>query len=140
MRVMVLIKSNEQTEAGLMPGEELLTEMIKYNEKLAKAGVLLAGDGLHPSSKGARVTWLVDNEITVVEGPFPDPQELVAGFWLWQVKSVEEAVEWAKRCPNPVGWEGVVEIRQVFDADDWGEAFTPELREKAGQLISDSQH
>ena len=117
-----------------MPGPELLGEMMAYNQELAKAGVLLAGDGLHPSVKGARVQWSEQNDISVVHGPFPGAEDLVAGFWMWQVDSIEEAVEWAKRCPNHLGWAGVVELRQVFEADDWGDAFTEELRAKASQL------
>lgn len=138
MRVMVLIKSNDRTEAGFMPGEDVLADMMEYNLQLAKAGLLLAGDGLQPSAKGARVVWSQTNETTVVAGPFPLAEELVAGYWLWQVDSIEQAVAWARRCPNPVGWGGVVEIREVFEADDWGEAMTPGLREKAEQLFAES--
>jgi hypothetical protein len=131
---MVLIKSNDKTEAGLRPGPELFGEMMAYNQELAKAGVLLAGDGLHPSVKGARVRWSEENDITVVEGPFGGAEDLVAGYWMWQVESMAEAVEWAKRCPNHLGWAGVVELRQVFEAADWGDVFTPEMLAKAGQL------
>jgi hypothetical protein len=128
MRFMVLIKANKDTEAGVLPDERLLTEMGQYNEELAKAGVLLAGEGLHPSSKGARVKFSGEKR-TVVDGPFAETKELIAGFWLWQVKSKEEAIEWVKRCPNPTGAEAEIEIRQLFEADDFGPAFTPELRE-----------
>jgi hypothetical protein len=124
---MVMVKANKDTEAGVMPSQELLEEMGKYNEELAKAGVMLAGEGLHPSSRGARVRFSGDKR-SVVDGPFAETKELVAGFWLIQVKSLEEAIEWVKRCPNPTGAEGEIEIRQVFEAEDFGEAFTPELR------------
>jgi hypothetical protein len=128
MRFMVLVKANKDTEAGVLPDERLLTEMGQYNEELAKAGVLLAGEGLHPSSKGARVKFSGEKR-TVIDGPFAETKELIAGFWLWQVKSKEEAIEWVKRCPNPTGAEAEIEIRQLFEADDFGPAFTPELRE-----------
>ena len=128
MRFMVMIKANEDTEAGVLPSEELLTEMGKYNEELVKAGVLLAGEGLQPSSKGARVRFS-GAERTVIDGPFTETKELIAGFWLIQVKSKEEAIEWVKRAPNPMpGTEPEIEIRQVFEADDFGAEFTPELR------------
>ena len=133
MRFMILVKANKDTEAGVMPSEELLTEMGKYNEELVKAGVLLAGEGLHPSSKGARVKFS-GNKRTVTDGPFTEAKELIAGFWLWQVKSKEEAIEWVKRCPNPTGVESEIEIRQVFEADDFGAEFTPELREQEERL------
>jgi hypothetical protein len=133
MRFMVLVKANKDTEAGVLPDERLLTEMGKYNEELAKAGVLLAGEGLHPSSKGARVKFSGAKR-TVIDGPFPETKELIAGFWLWQVKSKEEAIEWVKRCPNPTGAEAEIEIRQVFEADDFGPALTPELREAEERL------
>jgi hypothetical protein len=133
MRFMVIVKANKDSEAGVMPSEELLTEMGKFNEELSKAGVLLAGEGLHPSSKGARVKFSGANR-TVIDGPFAETKELVAGFWLWQVKSKEEAIEWAKRCPNPTGEDGELEIRQVFEAEDFGEEFTPELREQEERL------
>jgi len=126
MRVMVLIKADRDTEASVMPSEQLLTEMGKFNEELVKAGVLLAGEGLHPSSKGKRVRFS-GTQRTVVDGPFTQTKELIAGFWLWQVKSMEEAVEWIKRCPNPTGAESEVELRPVFEMDDFGE-MTPELR------------
>lgn len=127
MRFMVMVKANADSEAGVMPSTELLTEMGKYNEELAKAGVLLAGEGLHPSSKGARMKFS-GTKRTVVDGPFTEAKELVAGFWLIQVKSKEEAIEWVKRCPNPMDGESEIEIRQLFDAADFGDALTPELR------------
>ena len=133
MRVMVLIKANADSEAGVMPSQELLAAMGKYNEELVKAGVMLAGEGLHPSSKGKRVRFSGDKR-TVIDGPFAETKELVAGFWLWQVKSMEEAVEWVKRCPNPTGIEGDVEIRPVFEAEDFGPELTPELREQEARL------
>jgi hypothetical protein len=129
MRFMVLVKADKNSEAGILPDEKLLTEMGKFNEELVKAGVMLAGEGLHPSSKGARVRFSGDKR-TVIDGPFTEAKELVAGFWLWQVKSKEEAIEWVKRCPNPTGAEGEIEIRQVFEAADFGAEFTPELREQ----------
>ncbi len=128
MRFMILLKANQDTEAGILPSEELLTEMGKYNEELVKAGVLLAAEGLHPSSKGARVQFS-GGKRTVVDGPFAETKELIAGFWLIQVRSKEEAIEWVKRCPNPLEGEAEIEIRQVFEASDFGEALTPELRE-----------
>lgn len=133
MRFMVIVKASKDSEAGVLPGKELLTEMGKYNEELAKAGILLAAEGLHPSSKGARVRFS-GAERTVIDGPFAETKELIAGFWLWQVKSKEEAIEWVKRCPNPHNEEGEVEIRQVFEADDFGAEFTPELREQEKRL------
>jgi hypothetical protein len=133
MRFMVLIKASKDSEAGVLPSQELLTEMGKFNEELVKAGVMIAGEGLHPSSKGARVRFSGAKR-TVIDGPFPETKELIAGFWLWQVKSKEEAIEWVKRCPNPHMTEGDVEIRQVFEAEDFGDALTPELREKEERL------
>jgi hypothetical protein len=127
MRFMVLVKADENSEAGGMPSKDMLTQMGKYNEELAKAGVMLAGEGLHPSSKGARVRFSGDKR-TVTDGPFAETKELVAGFWLWQVKSKEEAIEWLKRAPFDGGTE--IELRQVFEADDFGDEFTPELREQ----------
>jgi hypothetical protein len=132
MRVMVLIKANHDTEANVMPSEQLLTEMGKYNEALVKAGVMLAGEGLHPTSKGKRVRFS-GTKRTVIDGPFAETKELIAGFWLWQVKSMEEAVEWIKRCPNPTGAESEIELRPVFEMDDFGE-LTPELREQEERL------
>jgi hypothetical protein len=126
MKFMILVKADKNSEAGVLPDEKLLTEMGKYNEELAKAGVMLAAEGLHPTSKGARVKFS-EGKRTVTNGPFPESKDLVAGFWIWQVKSKEEAIEWVKRAPFGEGAE--IEIRQVFDAADFGEAFTPELRE-----------
>jgi hypothetical protein len=133
MRFMVIIKADKNSEAGVLPDEKLLTEMGKFNEELVKAGVMLAGEGLHPSSKGARVRFS-GAERTVIDGPFTESKELIAGFWLWQVKSKEEAIEWVKRCPNPMSGETEVEIRQVFDPEDFGPALTPELREQEERL------
>jgi hypothetical protein len=133
MRVVVMIKANKDTEAGVMPSEALLTEMGKYNEDLVKAGVMLAGEGLHPSSKGARVKC-TKGKITVTDGPFTETKELICGFWIWQVKSMEEAVEWARRMPNPDNQDGEVEIRQVFEMEEFGEELTPELREQEERL------
>jgi hypothetical protein len=133
MRFMVLVKADKNTEAGVLPDEKLLTAMGKYNEELVKAGVMLAGEGLHPSSKGARVRFSGANR-TVIDGPFAETKELIAGFWLWNVKSKEEAIEWLKRCPNPTGEEAEIEIRQVFEAEDFGPAFTPELRDQEERL------
>jgi hypothetical protein len=133
MRVMVLIKANEQSEAGELPGQELLEQMTAYNEELVKAGVMLGGDGLHPSSKGVRVEF-AGSERKVIDGPFAETKELLAGYWVWQVKSLEEAIEWAKRIPNPTGEHGVVEIRPVFEAEDFGDVLTPELRDREEQL------
>ena len=130
MRFMILIKADKDSEAGVMPNEKLLTEMGKFNEELVKAGVMLAGDGLHPTSKGARVSFGTEGERTVVDGPFAETKELIAGYWLLQVRSFDEAVEWIKRCPNPNDEPGEIEIRQVFEADDFGEELTPELREQ----------
>jgi hypothetical protein len=130
MRFMIIIKASQDSEAGIMPGTELLTAMGNYNEELAKAGILLAGEGLQPSSKGARVRFSGDKR-TVIDGPFAETKELIAGFWLWQVKSKEEAIEWVKRCPNPMpGTEAEIEIRQVFELEDFGAQLTPELREQ----------
>jgi len=137
MRVMVLVKATEQSEAGVLPSEELLTAMGRYNEELVKAGIMLAGEGLHPSARGARVQFSGDSR-TVVDGPFTEAKELVAGFWLWQVKSLDEAIEWARRCPNPTGEESVLEIRPVFEAEDFGSALTPELREQEERLRAET--
>ena len=133
MRFMILVKANKDTEAGVLPSEQLLAEMGNYNAELVKAGVLLAGEGLQPSSKGARVKFSGAKR-TVVDGPFSEAKELIAGFWLIEVKSKEEAIEWVKRVPNPTGEEGEIEIRQVFEAEDFGPALTPELREQEEQL------
>jgi hypothetical protein len=130
---MILIKADKNSEAGVLPDEQLLTEMGKFNEELVKAGVMLAGEGLHPSSKGARVKFS-GAERTVIDGPFVETKELIAGFWLWEVSSKEEAIEWVKRCPNPMGVESEIEIRQVFEADDFGADFTPELREQEERM------
>jgi hypothetical protein len=134
MRVMVIIKATDQSEAGEMPSEELLSQMTAFNEELVKAGVMLAGDGLHPSSEGVRVVFS-GSERKVINGPFAETKELVAGYWVWQVKSMDEAIEWVKRIPNPdEGVESTVEIRPVFEVDDFGDELTPELREKNEQL------
>jgi hypothetical protein len=134
---MVLVKANEQSERGEMPSEKLLTEMTNYNEELVKAGVMLAGEGLHPSVKGARVAFGGSGERKVIDGPFAETKELLAGFWIWQVKSLDEAVEWVKRMPGPDdGTESVVEIRPVFDAEDFGDQLTPELREREAAMRS----
>ncbi|HEX6136869.1 MAG TPA: YciI family protein [Casimicrobiaceae bacterium] len=130
MRFMVMVKATKGTEAGVMPSEELLADMGKFNEELVKAGVMLAGEGLHPSSKGARMRFS-GGKRTVIDGPFAETKELIAGFWLWQCKSKEEAIEWMKRCPDPMpGEEAEIEIRQVFEAEDFGAEFTPELRQQ----------
>ncbi len=134
MRFMVMVKATRDSEAGIMPSEKLLTDMGKFNEELVKAGVMLAGEGLQPSSKGARVKFHGDKR-TVVDGPFAETKELVAGFWLWQCKSLDEATEWVKRCPNPVEHgESEIEIRRIFEAEDFGAALTPELREQEQNL------
>jgi hypothetical protein len=133
MKFMVLVKASKDSEAGVMPDKKLLTEMGKYNEELAKAGILLAGEGLHPSAKGVRVRFS-GSKRTVINGPFSETKELVAGFWLWQVKSKEEAIEWLKRCPNPMPGESEIELRQVFEADDFGAALAPELRAQEERL------
>ena len=135
MRFMIIIKASQDSEAGVMPSQELLTAMGNYNEELVKAGIMLAGEGLHPSSKGARIKFSGDQR-TVIDGPFIETKELIAGFWLWKVKSREEAIEWVKRCPNPMpGTEAEIEIRQVFEAEDFGAEFTPELREQEERLF-----
>ena len=133
MRVMVIVKASKESEAGVMPDEKMLAEMGKYNEELVKAGIMLAGEGLHPSSRGKRVRFSGTNR-TVVDGPFAETKELMAGYWLWQVKSMDEAVEWLKKCPNPHNEESEVEIRPVFEAEDFGAEFTPELRERDQRL------
>lgn len=133
MRFMIIIKADKNTEAGVMPDEKLFTEMGKFNEELVNAGIMLAGDGLQPSSKGARVKFSGDKR-TVVDGPFPETKELIAGFWIWKVKSKEEAIEWVKRCPNPTGAESEIEIRQLFDMEDFGAELTPELRAREERL------
>jgi len=144
MKFMILLKANANTEGGAMPDEKLMTEMGKFNEELVKAGIMLAGEGLHPSSKGARVKFNGAKR-TVVDGPFAETKELVAGFWLWQCKSMEEAIEWVKRCPNPFEHgESEIEIRRVFEAEDFGAEFTPELREQEerqrAKIVQINQH
>jgi hypothetical protein len=129
MRFMIIVKASQDSEAGVMPEEKLLAAMGKFNEELAKAGVMLAGDGLHPSSRGARVRFSGAKR-TVIDGPFAETKELIAGYWIWQVKSKEEAIEWVKRCPNPMKEDSEIEIRQIFEAEDFGAEFTPELREQ----------
>jgi hypothetical protein len=130
---MIIIKATSDTEAGVMPDEKLLSDMGKFNEQLVNAGVMLAGEGLQPSSKGARVKFSGANR-TVIDGPFTETKELIAGFWIWQVKSKEEAIEWVKRCPNPTGVEAEIEIRRIFEAEDFGAEFTPELQEQEARL------
>lgn len=133
MRVMVMVKATASSEAGEMPGEQLLADMGRYNEELVRAGVMLAGEGLHPSAKGVRMRFSGPGR-SVVDGPFTETRELVAGFWLWQVRSMEEAIEWARRCPNPMPEDSELEIRPVFEEDDFGAEFTPELREQERRL------
>jgi hypothetical protein len=133
MRVMVIIKASKESEAGVMPSEQLLAEMGNFNEELVKAGVMLAGEGLHPSDKGVRVHFS-GSQRTVTDGPFTETKELIAGFWIWKVASMQEAIEWARRCPNPMEGESEIEIRPIFEAEDFGEAFTPELREQEERL------
>ena len=133
MRFMILVKADKNSEAGVLPDQKLLTEMGKFNEELVKAGVMLAGEGLQPSSKGARVRFSGKNR-SVIDGPFSETKELIAGFWLWQCKSKEEAIEWVKRCPNPMEGESEVEIRQVFENEDFGAEFTPELRAQEDRI------
>ncbi len=138
MRFMVMVKATRESEAGEMPSQELLAAMGRYNEELVKAGVMLAGEGLHPSSRGKRVRFSGERR-QVIDGPFAETKELVAGFWLWQCKSMEEAVEWVKRCPNPMPTDSEIEIRQVFEAEDFGAEFTPELRAQEERLRAESQ-
>ncbi len=138
MRFMVIIKASKDSEAGVMPSQQLLTEMGKFNEVLLKAGVMLAGEGLQASSKGARVRFSGEKR-TVVDGPFSNTQDLVAGFWIWQVNSKEEAIEWAKRCPNPMGEEGEIEIRQIFELEDFRPTLTPELRQHEERLRQEAE-
>jgi hypothetical protein len=135
MRVMVLVPADENSEQGVMPDENLLTEMGNFNEELVKAGVMLAGEGLHPTSKAARVRFDGDKR-TVIDGPFTESKELIAGYWLWQVRDMDEAIEWAKRCPNPTGEESTLELRPVFELDDFGDQVTPEVRERDERLRS----
>src|SRR5437868_2505261 len=133
MRFMVMVKATKESEAGILPDQKLLADMGKFNEELVKAGVMLAGEGLQPSSKGARIRFS-GSKRTVIDGPFTETKELVAGFWMWKVKSKEEAIEWVKRCPNPMPGDSEIEIRQVFEAEDFGAEFTPELREQEERL------
>jgi hypothetical protein len=137
MRVMVIVKATKNSEAGMMPSEQLLTDMGKYNEELVKAGVMLAGEGLHPSSRGKRIRFS-GSQRTVTDGPFAETKELIAGFWLWQVRSMDEALEWVRRCPDPMPGEvGELEIRPIFEAEDFGAEFTPELRAQEERLRAD---
>ena len=138
MRFMVIVKASKDSEAGVMPSEKMLAEMTKFNEDMAKAGVMLAGEGLHPSSKGARVRFSGRNR-TVIDGPFAETKELIAGFWIIQVNSLEEAIEWMKRCPNPHNEDSEIEIRQIFEAEDFGAEFTPELREREERLRAQTE-
>ena len=138
MKFMIIVKASKASEAGEMPGTELLTAMGNYNEELSKAGILLAAEGLHPSSKGARVRFS-GKDRTVTDGPFAEPEELVAGFWLWEVGSLKEAIDWVKRCPNPHDEDSDIEIRQVFSAEDFGEALTPELRDQEERLRAEAE-
>ncbi|TDR39990.1 hypothetical protein DFR29_11442 [Tahibacter aquaticus] len=133
MRCMILVKANHDTENGVMPSEQLLADMGRYNEELVKAGIMLAGEGLHPSARGARVRF-DGSQRSVIDGPFAETKELIAGFWLWQVRDLDEAIEWVKRCPNPTGEASEIEIRPLFEAADFGEEFTPELREQEERL------
>src|SRR6478672_1898782 len=133
MKVMVFVKASKESEAGVMPSTEMLAEMGNYNEELVKAGIMLSGDGLHPSSKGARVRF-EGSKRTVTDGPFAETKELVAGFWIWQCASLDEAIEWVKKCPNPMLGPSEIEIRQIFEAEDFGAEFTPELREQEDRL------
>ncbi len=134
---MVLIKATRNTEAGVMPSRELLAEMGNFNEELLKAGILRSGDGLHPSSKGARIRFSGKNR-TVIDGPFAETKELIAGFWIWEVKSKQEAIDWVKRCPNPTDEEGEIELRQIFEAEDFGAELTPECREKEERIFAEA--
>lgn len=133
MRVMVIVKATAESEAGIMPSEQLLADMGRYNEELVKAGIMLAGEGLHPSAKGKRVRFSGSHR-TVIDGPFAETKELIAGYWMWQVRSIEEAVEWVRRCPNPMPGDSEIEIRPVYEAADFGEAFTPELQQQEERL------
>jgi hypothetical protein len=140
MRVMVIVKATNDSENGVMPSEQLLTEMMQYNEKLVNAGIMKAGEGLHPSTKGKRIVFK-NGGTSVVDGPFAETKELIAGYWLWDVKSMDEAVEWARQCPNPMpDTEGVLEIRQIFEAEDFGAEFTPELREQEERLRAKAEN
>ena len=134
MRVLVFVKGNANTEAGVMPDEQLIAAMTKYNEDLVKAGILLDGQGLHPTSRGARVKFAGGKPVAVIDGPFTESKEIIAGYWLWEVRSLEEAIEWVKRCPQPTDGEAEIEIRPLFQAEDFGEAFTPELQERHDRI------
>jgi hypothetical protein len=138
MRFMVMVKASKETEAGVLPSEQMLAEMGNYNEQLVKAGIMLSGEGLHASSKGARVRFS-GKKRTVIDGPFTETKELVAGFWIWQVKSLAEAIEWVKKCPNPTGEESEIEIRQIFEAEDFGENLTPEIRAQEERVFAAAQ-
>lgn len=138
MKVMVMVKASKESEAGVMPSEKLLTDMMKFNEELVNAGIMLAGEGLHPSSKAVRVHFSGKNR-TVTDGPFAETKELVAGYWIWQVKSMEEAIAWVKKCPNPMESESDIDIRPIFEAADFGEAYTPELQQKENELRAKSE-
>ena len=139
MRFMILVKATKDSEAGIMPDQKLLADMGKFNEELVKAGVMLDGEGLHPSSKGARVRFSVGKR-TVIDGPFPETKELIAGYWIWRVKSKEEAIEWVKKCPNPMpNVESEIEIRQIFEAEDFGAEFTPEVREQEAKVRAEAE-
>lgn len=139
MRVMVLIKANADSEAGVMPNERLLTEMMAFNEELANAGIMKAGEGLHPSSKGKRIRFVSGSKPSVIDGPFTETKELLAGFWIWEVRNMDEAVSWAQRIPNPDGVHGEVELRPVFETPDFGDAFTPELQEQEARIRAKSE-
>ena len=138
MRVMVMVKATKDSEAGVMPTEQMFSEMLAYNDQLVKAGIMLAGDGLHPSSKGKRVRF-DGAKRTVIDGPFAETKELIAGYWLWQVRSMDEAIEWVKRCPNPMDGPSEIEIREIFEMEDFGEEFTPELREQEKRLLAEAE-
>jgi hypothetical protein len=138
MKVMVMVKATVDSEAGVMPSEQLLTDMGNFNEELVKAGIMLAGEGLHPSSKGVRVRFSGANR-SVIDGPFTETKELVAGYWIWQVQSMEEAISWVKRCPNPMPSESEIEIRPLFEASDFGDEFTPELREQEERIRAETE-
>jgi len=138
MRFMVIVKANKDTEAGIMPDTQLLKEMGDYNEQLVKAGIMQAGEGLHPSSRGAKVRFS-GTQRSVIDGPFAETKELIAGYWIWKCSSLQEAIDWAKRCPNPTGEDSELEIRQVFEAEDFGAEFTPELREQEKRLIKEME-
>ena len=137
MRVMVIVKATKDSEAGVMPTEQMFSEMLAYNDQLVKAGIMLAGDGLQASNKGKRVRF-DGAKRTVIDGPFAETKELIAGFWIWQVRSMDEAIEWVKRCPNPMPGESEIEVRQIFEADDFGAALTPELRAKEERLRAEA--